>query len=567
MRSVPIAHFFAATLLCTTLTGVVRGQEPAPSLSVTVRVDAASVQGELTPIWRFFGYDEPNYTYMKDGKKLLTELSQLGKPQVYIRCHNLLVSGDGAAAPKWGSTNLYTEDADGKPVYDFTIVDRIFDTYHERGLKPYAQIGFMPEALSNHPEKYVHSIPPNAKRGPFGGGWNDPPKDYGKWAKMVETWVRHCVDRYGKAEVESWYWELWNEPNLNMYWRGTPQEYIKLYDYTADAVKRALPTAKVGGPEIADNGATFMHDFLEHCLRGQNAATGKTGAPLDFISFHAKGAPRTVDGHVRMGIGAELGKIDRFFAMVASFPELKNKPIIIGECDPEGCAACPSTEFPQNDYRNGALYAVYTADSFARARDIAAKHGVNFEGALTWAFEFENQPYFAGFRALASNGLDLPVLNTFRMFAMMSGKRVALSSSADAGTEQMIRAGVHGQPDVCGLAAIDDHKLTVLLWNYHDDKIPGATAAISLDLAGLPAATSKLQLREYRVDDQHSNSYEAWKRMGSPVQPSAQQYQQLEAAGKLATIGDGAALTAEKGAATYRLTLPRQGVALVVATF
>src|SRR6185369_780776 len=103
----------------------------AADFPVTIRVDAAASRGELTPIWRFFGYDEPNYTYMKDGKKLLSELGQLGSAQVFVRCHHLLTSGDGSPALKWGSTGAYNEDADGKPVYNWTIVDRIFDTYLE----------------------------------------------------------------------------------------------------------------------------------------------------------------------------------------------------------------------------------------------------------------------------------------------------------------------------------------------------------------------------------------------------------------------------------------------------
>ena len=105
----------------------------------------------MRPVWRFFGHDEPNYTYMKDGKKLLGQLAALSPEPVYIRTHNLLTSGDGTPALKWGSTGVYSEDAEGKPRYDWTILDRIFDTYKERGVRPYVQIGFMPEALSTQP--------------------------------------------------------------------------------------------------------------------------------------------------------------------------------------------------------------------------------------------------------------------------------------------------------------------------------------------------------------------------------------------------------------------------------
>jgi xylan 1,4-beta-xylosidase len=529
--------------------------------AVTIKIDAARTQGELKPIWRFFGADEPNYATMKDGRKLLAELGQLGPPQVYFRAHNLLTSGDGTPALKWGSTNAYTEDAQGRPVYDWRIVDRIFDTYRDRGLKPYAQIGFMPQALSVTPEPYQHEWRPGLPYNKVYTGWAHPPKDYAKWAELVFQWVKHDVDRYGRAEVERWYWEVWNEPNI-AYWQATPEEFHKLHDYAVDAVRRALPTARVGGPDTAGGaGGQFLGAFLEHCLRGINYATGKTGTPLDFLSFHAKGAPKVVDGHVQMGIANQLRTIDGAMAVIASFPELKTKPIVIGESDPEGCAACQG---PQLGYRNGTVYSSYTAAVFARKHDLAAKHGVNLEGALTWAFEFEDQPYFAGFRALASNGLDLPVLNVFRMFGKMGGRRVAVESTADPGLEAMMRDGVRGTPDVSALASLEARKVSVLLWHYHDDDVPGPDAAVELSLSGLPLPRGEARLQHYRIDESHSNSFAAWKRMGSPIAPDEKQYAELEAAGKLAQMEAPATVRIDGGQATLPLALPRQAVSLIV---
>jgi xylan 1,4-beta-xylosidase len=163
--------------------------------------------------------------------------------------------------------------------------------------------------------------------------------------------------------------------------------------------------ARVGGPEIAGTrtpeAARFLRDFIEHCLRGTNHATGKVGAPLDFL---AKGSPRIVLGHVQMGIATQLQDVDRGFEVVAGFPELKGRPIVIDESDPDSCAACPATVFPQNAYRNGWLYASSTAAAYARTLDLAEKHAVSLEGSPTWAFEFEDQPYFTGFRVLATGG-------------------------------------------------------------------------------------------------------------------------------------------------------------------
>jgi xylan 1,4-beta-xylosidase len=127
-----------------------------PSEKVLITVDLGKELGEMKPVWAWFGYDEPNYTYMKDGKKLLSELSALSPVPVYVRVHNLLTSGDGTPALKWGSTNIFNEDANGNPVYDWTIIDKIFDTYIERGMRPLAEMGFMPEALSSKPQPYRH---------------------------------------------------------------------------------------------------------------------------------------------------------------------------------------------------------------------------------------------------------------------------------------------------------------------------------------------------------------------------------------------------------------------------
>jgi xylan 1,4-beta-xylosidase len=532
--------------------------EPFP---IVIRVDANKPIGDLQPIWRFFGADEPNFAYMKDGKKLLTKLGELKPKSVYFRTHNLLTSGDGTPALKWGSTNAYREDKDGKPIYDWTIVDRIFDTYLERGVRPYVQIGFMPKDLSVKPDPYQHKWKPGAKYEDIYTGWAHPPKDYQKWADLVFAWTRHCVEKYGRAEVESWYWQTWNEPNIG-YWRGTREDFQKLHDYSIDAVRRALPTARVGGPDTA-GGGRYLREFLEHCVRGDNYATGKKGTPLDFVSFHAKGAPRLVDGHVRMGIVEQLRVIDSSFRIIASFPELKDKPIVIGESDPDECAACSAQVYPQNGYRNGALYASYTAASFARKHDLAAKHGVNLEGALTWAFEFEDQPYFAGFRTLATNGIDKSVLNVFRMFARMSGKRLAVESDGAVTLDAILKDGVRDRPDVSALAGLDNKKLCVLVWHYHDDDVAGLDAAVNLTVTGLPLDKGEVRMRHFRIDDEHSNAFTAWKAMGSPQRPTAEQYATLEKAGKLAAMGESEGVRVESSKATVQFRLPRQGVSLL----
>ena len=533
---------------------------------VEIRVDAATTLGPYKPIYAFFGYDEPNYTYMANGRKLIAELQALSPVPVEIRAHHLLVTGDGTPALKWGSTNAYTEDANGKPVYDWTIVDRIFDTYTRVKARPFVEIGFMPEALSTNPQPYVVNWP--ARDG--GRGWSYPPKDYKKWAELVRQWVLHSLARYGGPEVEQWSWELWNEPDIS-YWHGTPEEYDKLYDYTSDAVKRALPAAHVGGPGSTGAGsaraAAFLNQFLEHCARGTNAATGKVGAPLDFISYHAKGSPKMVGGHVQMGLNKEMVDVQRGMEVINEFPQFRALPIVLSEADPEGCAACSARTYPQNVYRNGLMYPSYTAAAYSNIFKLADRYHSNMKGMLTWAFEFEGQPYFDGFRTLATNGVDKPVLNFFRMAAMMKGDRIEVQSAGALGLDRILAAGVRDAADIDGMATRADREMAVLLWNYRDDELAGAAAAVRLAMNGIPNSAARVLVQHYRIDDEHSNSYSVWQRMGSPQQPTPEQYARLEAAGQLQLLGSPEWRQPQDGKLALEFTLPAHAVSLIRLTW
>jgi xylan 1,4-beta-xylosidase len=211
------------------------------------------------------------------------------------------------------------------------------------------------------------------------------------------------------------------------------------------------------------------------------------------------------------------------------------------------------------------MYASYTAASFAREYDLADRHGVNFKGALTWAFTFEDQPYFAGFRELASCGLPLPVLNVFRMFSKMDGQREVARSDMEVSLDEIMRHGVRGQPDVGALASLGTNKLCVMVWHYHDDDVAGPDAAVNLSITGLPEKALEARLTHYRVDEQHSNAFAEWLRLGAPIAPDERQYRKLEAASNLAKLADApATVNVDQGQASLQFMLPRQGVSLLI---
>jgi xylan 1,4-beta-xylosidase len=548
------------------ISSILLAQPQVSDKFVTIRVDASAKQGPVNGAWSWVGYDEPNYTYMKHGRKLLGELSALSPFPVYIRCHNLLTTGDGTPALKWGSTNAYTEDAEGKAVYNWMIMDQIFDTFRDTGVRPLVEVGFMPKALSTKPEPYQHSWP----KTDIDTGWAYPPTDYDKWSELIRQWVRHSIERYGKDNVINWNWELWNEPDI-LYWKGTRDEYFKLYDYTVTAVKKELPQATFGGPHTTGaagkNAAEFLKAFLEHCAEGQNSATGKKGTPLDYIAFHPKGSTKMADGHVQMGLANQLRSIDKGFEIVASFPKYRKTPIVLGESDPEGAAALSAKKEPSRGYRNGAQYGAYFAASYARTLELAGRHKVNLKGVVTWAFEFEDQPFFEGYRTLATNGIDKPVLNVMRLFGMMTGDYLSVENEAKLTLDDVLKNSVRQNPDINVLAAREDKRVTILVWNYHDDAVAVPPQACSLQIDKLPKSQSLVFVRHFRVDDQHSNAYTAWLAMGSPQPPTEAQYAQLEKAAQLEMLNNPTWMPVEKGNLILTFDLPRQAVSLIEITW
>lgn len=532
---------------------------------VAIQVDLNKTLGVYKPIYSWFGYDESNYTTMKDGRKLLAELRDLSPVPVYIRAHHLLTSGNGVPELKWSSSNVFTLDAQGKPVYDFKILDEIFDGFKQAGVRPMVELGFMPKDLTSGPEPYQVHYPGRTTS----GSSNAPPKDYVVWGDLVRKVAEHLVQRYGKEETLKWYWEVWNEPDID-YWHGTPEEYFRLYDYSVAGVRAALPGAIVGGPATtganSPHSSKFLDDFLKHVSEDKSAANGKA-IPLDFISYHPKGKPTVIDGHVRMSLGNELVNTSEGFRIIVKYPQFAKLPIILSEADPEGCAACSAKVNPANAYRNGPLYPTYTAAALKGLFDLQDQYKVNLISMLSWSFEFEGKEYFEGFRTLSTNGIDKPVLNVFRMAGLMSGDRVATNSTSAVSVTDIIKTGVTQSPDIDALATKGDHQAAVMLWNYHDDDIPAPASDVAVKISGLPAGAKRVLLTHYRIDAHHSNAYTVWKEMGSPQPPSSEQYAKLKASAGLELLESPRWVDVDAGTISFKTSLPRQGTSLVRVTW
>ncbi len=519
----------------------------------TIRVDASAAGAPLVPVWAFYGYDEANYTPTPEGEALLRTLAAAHAAPVHVRTHFLFNTGDGTAALKWGSTNLYSEDAAGNPIYDYTLIDQIMDATARSGAFPLVELGFMPQALSIRPNPYQ-----NSGTYVLDGGCFYPPRDYDRWAALVTAWAEHVRERYAGAEA-SWQWELWNEPDIG-YWHGTFEEYARLYDYTEAALHAVLPNASLGGPAVARPEGSFLSQFLEHCATGTNAVTGQTGTRLDMVSFHAKGGVTLTDGQVQMDLGNQLRLHRAGFDAVAR-SAFARAPIVISEADPDGCAACPVSTAPQHAYRNSPAYGAYVVAMMKRSLELAAEMGVNLQGVLTWAFTFPGSPYFAGYRVLATNGIHLPVLNALKLLASLEGERLPVTSSGARPLSEMLESGVRQEPDVDALAASDGERIQILVWHYHDDLVDAEPAPVTLEVSVPRAFGATASVTHTRVDDTHGNAFQLWVAQGSPAAPSAAQLAELREAMGPVTHSEQAPVA--NGAVSLSFQLPRFGLSLV----
>ena len=529
-------------------------QSPA---TVTVSVDATAPGPPIERVWAFHGFDEINYTTLPEGKALLAALAAAHSTPVHIRNHFLLNSGDGTPAMKWGSTNVYDEDALGNPVYDWTLTDGIMDALTDAGTFPFVELGFMPEALSTHPTPYRNSSVTSGD-----GGCFYPPADYTKWAALIGAWASHADARYPDV-ASNWLWELWNEPDIG-YWNGTLADYIKLYDYTESALHAVLPDARLGGPASAGPGGSFFAQFLKHCATGTNAVTGATGTRLDLISFHAKGGVAVVGDHVEMDLAEQLRLHRAGFQTVAGVAPFKQTPIYITEADPDGCAACSAADYPADAYRNSTAYGAYEIATMRHTLELEATMGVTLGGVLTWAFTFPGTPYFAGYRALATNGIEMPVLGAFRLLGRLAGPRLPVTSTGARTADDILASGVRDQPEIDGMATVDEDTVQILVWNYHDDLVPAEATPVHV-VARLPGTFGgSARLSHLRVDEAHGDAYTVWLSQGMPASPSPAQLTALRSAMAPAPLApDQTLAVAADGSVTVDFPLPRFAVSLL----
>jgi len=541
---------------------------------VNINVNAERSAGQLHHTWNYIGYDECNYTTSPGGSLLLKKFGELSDGPFFVRPHHLLCTGNTIGEYKWGSTNVYTEDEDGNPVYNFETLDKICDEIVNTGNKPFFEIGFMPRDLAatrnaNDAEKGYQISCWGHYRDCQIKGWCMPPKDYDKWYDLIYKVVSHLVERHGVEEIESWYFEMWNEPQEGgPYWKGTYEEFYKLNDYTEAAVHDALPTAKFGGPAVVHTrtpdtpGAKMFDDYLDHCKNRKNYKTGETGTRLDYLSWHVKG------GGYRFNRLAEkqIPSVKSFVEQNKTCVDIQKKygyedlEVVISEADPDGWAAGGKYDNFNLNFRNTEYYASYIASSYKNTYDMAEEEGVDLR-PQAWAFMFENERCFEGTRTFSTQGINKAVFNLFKFYAKLGIERLPLESSRNLNPMEFADDyGTKEGPEIDGWATKkDDGSIQLLVYCHHDDWDVKQDFQVSLNVAGI---NGEYKVSHFRIDSDHSNAYSEWVRQGEPDYPEGAQYDAIKARDGLELLEAPYTINAT-GTVKLCFTLPVHGISFI----
>jgi xylan 1,4-beta-xylosidase len=544
-------------------------EEKMVNQTVKIKVDASKWTGKLEHNWNYVGYDECNYTHSPGGIELIKKLGNLEKPY-YLRAHHMLCTGIGHGQYKWGSTNAYIEDEKGNPIYDFTMIDEMCDIWLNNNCKPFFEIGFMPMDLVDlsYVENRGNLRYEEYKR----NGWAKPPKDYDKWYGLIKALIEHLLARYGQKELETWYFEMWNEPDIS-YWRGTHEEFCKLYDYTEAAVHDACSSLRFGGPASRgaltpdSNEANYLRKFLQHTRNEKNYRSGKTGTRLDFTSFHTKGGnfyfTTKKEPENTPSVKILLVKARHCAEIINEFG-YGDLECVMSEVDPDGYAAGGRFDNPTFNFRNTEYYPSYVASTYKNLDDLSRELKIDLR-PLAWAFMFEGERCFEGTRTFTTQGIDKAVMNLFKLYAKLGTQMVELSSSGAKDPElYKDNWGTGEGAEINGWATVSgDRSLETLIYCHEDTWAEDGVYPVEFAAENLPF-TGPCKITHYRIDKEHSNAYAEWARQGRPNWPAGGQYEAIKARSGLELLEPVKTVVPLDGKVKLTFELPVKSVSLVI---
>lgn len=444
----------------------------------TIVVDATAPATPLPHFWEHIFGSGRAILSLRDGyRQDLREVKEITDMQ-YVRFHAIFHDEVG----------VYDEDAQGQPVLNFSYVDQIYDGLLADGVRPFVELSFMPKKLASNKDA-LHAF------------WYkqnvSPPKDYGKWDELITQFTKHLVERYGIDEVSRWYFEVWNEPNID-FWAGDPHQatYFELYDHTARAIKAVSPRLRVGGPSTAQ--AAWADAFVKHCADNQ--------IPVDFVSSHVYGNDKSEDvfgTHEQIPrdrmVCRAIGKVHDQIKSSA----MPNLPLLWSEFN--------ASYANEPDVTDTVYMGPWLADTIRQCDGL-----VNEMSYWTFSDVFEEQgvvkqPFYGGFGLMAEGGIPKPSFNAFLMLHKLGDQRLKLDSDSALVTRRK------------------DGMLVIAAWNMADPGVPGSAKDLKFEFEH--AKVRKVQVT--RLDADHGDVRKAYEAMGSPRYPTKEQIEKLRAASRL----------------------------------
>lgn len=409
---------------------------------------------------------------------------------------------------------VYDEDAQGHPVFNFSYVDQIYDGLLENGVRPFVELSFMPKKLAAKEVLHAFWYKQNVS----------PPKDYGKWDEMITQFVKHLVDRYGIDEVSHWYFEVWNEPNID-FWTGEPKQltYFELYDHTARAIKGVSTKLRVGGPATAQ--AAWADVFIQHCAENK--------VPVDFVSSHVYGNDKAEDvfgTHEQIPrdrmVCRAVAKVHRQIKSSA----MPNLPLIWSEFN--------ASYANEPDVTDAAYMGPWLADTIRECDGL-----VDEMSYWTFSDVFEEQgvvkqPFYGGYGLIAEDDIPKPAFNAFALLHWLGDERLAASSNDVLVTRRQ------------------DGSLVIAAWNLTGPGAVGSAKTIQLNFVNTHIGSVRIT----RVDPQHGDVHQAYEAMGSPRYPTREQIEKLRAASHLVP-GEIQQVTGS----SVEIKIPGEGLVLIEA--
>ena len=475
------------------------GQAPTE----TITIDANSPSHPFPHYWeQMFGSGRAVLSLREAYRRDLRTVRQIAGFQ-YVRFHAILDDEVG----------VYDEDKQGKPTYNFSYVDQIYDGLLTNNVKPFVELSFMPYKLAAHPDLQSLWYHPNVA----------PPKDYTRWDDLITQFMKHIVDRYGIEEAATWYFEVWNEPNLDS-WTGTPKQesYFELYDHTARDIKAVSPRLRVGGPATAQ--AAWIKAMIQHAVQ--------KNVPFDFVSTHVFGNDKASDVlHTNEEIARDqmvCRAVKMAHEQIKSSPK-PDLPLIVSEFN------------AANDNLSAVNDSIYMAPWLATT--ISQCDGLA-QMMSYWTFSdvFEEQgvvkePFYGGFGLIASGGIPKPSFYAFQVLHRLGDQRIENSN-----------------PNVL-VTKTNEGYVTVAVWNIADPGSTGSPKTVKLDFKGVKP-DSRLAIS--RVDEEHGNTLALYQKMGKPRYPTDYQIRELREDSQLPDpaydeLTDG----------SYTLQLPVNGLVVV----